>query len=319
MNRTFAVVTGLILLVLLLLFSSTFTVKYNEIAIKTRFGGADENSVVSDQGLNFKLPIVNRVAVIDRRLQLVETSMEEVELSDGIHVVVKGFLLWRVKDGTDDAPTAPIEFYKSFETVGGAKQTVGNQLRTALTGSIQEFTFDELVGQDSKLADAEERARLRLVEAVDELGVEPVVVGVSQLQLPQRAARAVVERMTATRQALAEAQRQKGQSEANRIAAEANTNAEKILAFAAQRAQEIRADAERDAAKYIEELAEDPELAIFLEWKDALERSLSQYTNLVISTDDAPFHLLERRGDSGSIPMPRSGDSDDDDTEIGGE
>lgn len=38
MTRAFAVVVGLLLLVLLVLFSTTYTVRFHEVAVKTTFG-----------------------------------------------------------------------------------------------------------------------------------------------------------------------------------------------------------------------------------------------------------------------------------------
>ena len=49
-------------------------------------------------------------------------------------------------------------------------------------------------------------------------------------------------------------------------------------AYAGRRAEEIRAEGEARAAKYLEQMQEEPELATFLVWLDALQRSLSKTT-----------------------------------------
>ncbi|MBT7351040.1 MAG: hypothetical protein HN811_01125, partial [Phycisphaerae bacterium] len=72
--------------------------------------------------------------------------------------------------------------------------------------------------------------------------------------------------------------------------------AEKILAFASQRAQEIRTEGEELAAGYLAEMGKDEQLAIFLLWVDALEKSLSENTTFIIDTNMQPWHLLEAEG-----------------------
>lgn len=308
MNKTIAVIVGLVLLLMLLLFSSTFTVKYNEVAIRARFGKADESSVVREAGLNMKIPIFDDVTSVDRRLQFVESPLEEVTTADGLQLVVRGYLLWRV---AADDPTGPLDFFRKYETAAGAAQPIRGQFRTAFAGVIAEFTFDQLMGQGSRLAEAEERVREALAAELRPDGVEPVVVGVSQIMFPPRTGKAVVDRMKATRDLLANSERQKGAAAAGRIIAEANTNAEKINAFASQRAEEIKAQAQERAAEYLDQMSEDVELAIFLEWLDALQQSLSDYTTIVLPTSMEPFHLLDHRalGAGERIPMPSRGAS----------
>ena len=116
--------------------------------------------------------------------------------------------------------------------------------------------------------------------------------------------------MQATRDVLAEGERNTGTSEAERIRTQGNTGADKIRAFANQRAEEIRARGEREAAKYLEQMGEDPELAIFLVQLDTLERTLSRNATIVLNADEvAPFHLANPRtiAASAGIPVPGSG------------
>ena len=79
MNKPIAIVIGLLLLILLLLFSTTYTVRFNEVAIKATFGRTTAGSVVREPGLHFRWPIfIDKVTKLDTRLQLVETPLEAV-------------------------------------------------------------------------------------------------------------------------------------------------------------------------------------------------------------------------------------------------
>ena len=85
----------------------------------------------------------------------------------------------------------------------------------------------------------------------------PVAVGISRIMLPPKTSSAVLSRMKATRNVLAEGERNTGQAEAERIRSEGNTWADKIRAFAVQRAEEIRAIGEREAFKYYAEMGQE--------------------------------------------------------------
>ncbi len=303
MNKPIAVIVGLVLLLLLLLFSTTYTVKFNEVAIKATFGRTTEDSVVNKPGLHFQAPIfIDKVTKLDTRLQLVESPQEEITTKDGLQLVVTAFLLWRIDT---DSETGPLDFYKRYTTIDAANDALLGQFRTTVTGVLSEYGFGDLFGQRSLLAQAEESIKEELL-VLDERGIRPVAVGISQIMLPAKTSSAVLRRMEATRDTLSETERTKGQAEAQSIRSEANTKAERIIAFAGQRAEAIRALGEEQAAEYLKEMGEDEDLAIFLSWLDALEQSLGDYTTLILDTQSEPWHLLSPGSVDfkGPIPQP---------------
>jgi membrane protease subunit HflC len=303
MNKPLAIGVGLLLLAALLLFSTTYTVKYNEVAVRATFGQADDESIVRDAGLHYRLPVfIDDIEKLDTRLQVVESALEEIQTSDELQVVVRAFLLWRV----EDEGSGPLNFFESYETVDNANQLLPGQFRTAFTGVLSEYSFADLVGEQTRLAEAEEEIRSELDRALAGRGVRPEAVGISQLVLPPKTSSAVQKRMEATRNVLASEETARGKAEADRIRSEANTVAERIRAFAEGRAAEIRAEGEVQAAEYLKQMSEgDEELAIFLVWLDALERILNRQTTVILDTTSEPFHLLDPANmASGGIPDP---------------
>jgi membrane protease subunit HflC len=303
MNRALAVGVGLLLVVLLLLFSTTYTVRFNEVAIKATFGQTDDSSVVREPGLHFQWPIfIDKVTKLDTRLQLVESPHEEITTADGLQIVVRAYLLWRIREGGE------MDFFKRYVSIDGATDQLPGQFRTAFTGALSQYEFNDLVGQESRLPAAEEAIRVAMTDALFAEGVEPVSVGISQVMLPAKTTRAVLQRMQATRNVRAEAERYKGNAEAERIQSEAKTMADKIRAFATQRAEEIRALGEVQAAKYLEQMSQDEEsedLAVFLVWLNALQRALGNNTTVVLPVEVEPFHLLTPGATSAGEPIPQ--------------
>lgn len=288
MKKALAIIVGLVMLAVLLVFSMTFTVSFNQVAIQSRFGKVDESSIVREPGLHFRLPFfADSVHLYDTRLQILESPQENIQTSDGQQIVVQGFLLWQVdRDGE-----GPLTFYQSYPDLLVARDALRTQFRDAMT-ALSEFSFNELLGKSSKLEEAEQSILKRMNAVVAE-GVEPVAVGVSRIVFKESTTSEVVALMQARRDTLADSERARGSAEAERIRSAANGAADKIIAFAGQRAQEIRTEGEELAAQYLAEMSEDEELAVFLLWLDAVERSLSENTTYIIDTAVAPWHLLE--------------------------
>jgi len=301
MNKAFAIVVGLLLLVGLLLFTTSYTVSYYEIAIRTRFGQADSASVIREPGWHFKLPFfADRVNKYDTRLQLLETPLEQVQTADRQPVVITAFVLWQV----DMEGDGPLEFAANYRSVEDASGYLLNQVRDRLA-VLGRYRFDELVGENNKLQDAEQ-ALLSALTASLPKGITPRTVGFSQLVLPPKTTTAVLARMKATTNSLAANERTRGGSEYSRIIADANSKADILTSFARQRADEIRAQGSEQAAQYLAQMQEHADFAMFLTWLTALEDMLKENSTFFLPTSTEPFHLLDpnaSRGENG-IPMP---------------
>jgi membrane protease subunit HflC len=291
MNKAFAVAVGLLLLAALVLFSTTYTVRFNEVAVRTTFGKTSTASVQTRPGVHFRFPLfADRVSKYDTRIQLNETSLVEVPTADGQSVVVRCFLLWQM----DAEPEKVLLFASSFPTSREADSALNNHLMTAVKASLGRYSFDDLIGPDSKLPAAEQDIHRQLQSVVASQGIRPVTVGISQVQLPAKITRAVLSRMQATRTKLAETERTSGQAEARRIRGNANTVVENLQAFAEQRVEQIKGGANRKAAEYLREMSQDEAFAIFLVQLDTLRASLKDTATLIFSDESAPWHLLNQ-------------------------
>ena len=116
MNRTLtAAVAGLIVLVLIL-FNTTYTVNFHELAVTTRLGRPA--GIVRDPGLHFKLPFfIDTVSKLDTRNQLVRSPMVTVQTADDQQVLVQAYLLWKIGAEDDQAQA----FHNSYSTLDSAR------------------------------------------------------------------------------------------------------------------------------------------------------------------------------------------------------
>ena len=301
MKKTVAIVVGAVILVVLLVFSMTYSISFNEVGIRTRFGKIDETSIVREPGLHFRLPFfADSVDTFDTRVQLLESPLDNLQTKDGQQIVVKAFMLWKI----DTEGNGPLAFYQSYPSIREANQILSTQFRDAVS-TLSQYDFEELIGVENILDEAEQSILDRMDSVTNE-GIKPPYTGVSRIILKEKTSQAVISRMKARRDTLAENERAKGVAEAQRITSQAQTTADKILAFASQRAQEIRARGEEQAAAYLQQMSQDENLAIFLIWLDALEQALAQNTTVILETDFAPWHLMnmDSPGEGSMIPQP---------------
>ena len=107
MKKVVAIIVGLIILAVLLLFSMTHTVSYHEVGIRSRFGKIDESSIIKEPGLHFRLPFfADSVQTFDTRTQLLKSPMDNLQTRDGQQIVVEAFMFWKIDtdgDGSIDS------------------------------------------------------------------------------------------------------------------------------------------------------------------------------------------------------------------------
>jgi regulator of protease activity HflC (stomatin/prohibitin superfamily) len=138
-------------------------------------------------------------------------------------------------------------------------------------------------------------------------GVEARSVGLSQVVLPPKTTIAVVKRMSAVQETLANLEESRGQAEADAIKSQAASQADTIRNFADQWAAEIEAVGNTEATRYYEQMKQEADLAIFLAWLDTLRASLTGSTTFVTDMTKAPFHMidLDSPTDANGIPQPQ--------------
>jgi len=298
MSRTLPLAIGAVLLLILVLFNTTYTVSFHELAVRTRFGKPE--GVERDAGLHFKMPFfIDQVTKLDTRLQLVDSPLETVMTSDQQQVVVQAFLLWKIDAGED-----ALKFYSSYGSIDEANKALEQQLQGSLR-AIGGLSFSDLVGAKSRLPDAE-KAILADLSKGSLTGIVPVTVGISQVLLPPKTTTAVLNRMAEVQKTLASTEQQRGAAEAEAIKSAARTQADTIKNFADTWAQQIAARGDQEAARYYQEMTKHRDLAIFLAWLDTLKAGLGGAPTFVTDVSHEPFHILDTGAnvDANGIPTP---------------
>jgi membrane protease subunit HflC len=270
MNLKLLIPAAVIALVLLA-YLFTDSVRFTESAVVTTFGKASEGAVREEPGLLFKLPLVNDVTKYDKRARVLRTRSLTQQTADSRPLIVQSFCVWRVSD--------PLKFFQSFGAAGqrsvehyrkAENEVLRDSLRSA-TSAVSNYRMDQLFTSDRSVfpqLESDILAGLKGTGAagtsLGDYGIEVLYVGISKALLPEQSTQAVFDRMRANRNALVRNLETQGEAEAAAIISQAENDAKRIRSFAEARAQEIRSLGDLEAQPYLAQLAENPELAVFL-------------------------------------------------------
>ncbi len=273
-----------------------FEVRQTEFAVVKRLGRplrtpAGEVQIYKP-GLHFKWPFVDRVWRHDNRLRpydLKRGQVEQVQTIDDYQVIVTTFVLWRVGDAH--------RFLKAFETTADAETKLDEVVRNSRNSVLARHRLTELVNTDSKeqkMQEVEQEilAGIRTL-AMKEYGIQVQHLGIKHLGFPEQITTNVFKRMTEERQTQVEKYRSAGREKAEKIKTEADLEARKILTEAEAEATRIRGEGDRLAASELVVFSDNPELAAFLRKLEALKRTLSKETTLILDTNTPPFDLFK--------------------------
>ncbi len=315
--RFLSLIILLFFVLAILSFSMLYTVRFTETAVVTTFGKAGENSIISEPGLRFKLPYpIQSVTKYDTRTRIINARSETQQTADDFQIIVEAYMTYRVED--------PLKFFRSFSNAGDrsidhfvkAEDDVLRDLLRSAMGQTSNFAMNDLFSpsQDaSKLPELEDRVMNALTASssagtsLEDYGIRITSVGIDRIILPEDTTDAVITRMGANRDRLAERYESEGRSQARAIEAEARSNADKIRAFAQRRADEILAKGEAEAAPYLAQQNINPDLAVFIQNIRLMRESMAKKFTLIFSTSDYGMQLFDPdilKKTDGDLPVP---------------
>jgi membrane protease subunit HflC len=274
-------------------YASAFIVHQNEQALVLEFG--KPKRVVSEPGLNWKLPLVETVDIFDKRILDIDTQTQEVTASDQKRLIVDAFARYKIVD--------PLKFYQTLRYEGGVRSRLGPIVESALRRALGAATFQDLV------RDKREHLMKQIANNVNEegkdFGLEVVDVRIKRADLPDQNQKSVFDRMRAERQREANEFRAQGAGEANRIKATADREVTIIKAEATRKGEELRGQGEAERNKiFAEAFGRDPDFFAFYRSMQAYETGLKPGdTRLVISPDSDFFKYFS--DPSGAVAPPK--------------
>ncbi|MCF7982177.1 MAG: protease modulator HflC [Pseudomonadales bacterium] len=308
-------VLSLLLAGVFVLGSSIYTVDEVEQVIITQFGKPVGEPVTS-AGLKFKIPFVQEVNPIDKRVLEWDGAPSDMPTKDKLYISVDLFARWRIID--------PLQYFLRLRDERSAQSRLddilGSETRNAVAKheliEIIRTTKDRVPLRDVVLSSTEQGNNMgalvpiekgrKLVEQeiftaaaekVGVFGIELLDIRFKRINYNESVRPKIYDRMISERRQIAERFLSEGNGEAARIRGNRVRDLNKIQSEAYRQVEEIRGLADAKATEiYATAYNQSPEAVAFYEFT----RTMASYptvigdsTTLVLSTDSDLFRFLK--------------------------
>jgi len=276
----------IIIVLAIITYLSLFTVKEINQAIVLQFG--NPKKVITTAGLQWKIPFVQNVVFLDRRILSLDPAPEEVIASDQKRLIVDAYSRFKIID--------PLKFYISL----GNEMVARSRLATIINSRIR-----NVLGKQS-LATllSEERGRQMAIiqEGVNEeakkFGIKIIDVRIKRADLPQANSEAIYKRMQTEREREAKEFRARGAEMAVTITSTADKEVTVILANADKQSEIMKGEGDGIRNKiFADAFGQDPEFFSFYRAMQAYEKALiGGETTMILSPDSDFFKFFVSTG-----------------------
>lgn len=292
---------------------SAFIVDETQQAVITRFGKIVREPI-TDPGLKFKLPIVDKINRFPKNLQQWDGDPGQIPTLDKTFIWVDSFARWKIVD--------PVKFLETVRTPFNAQARLDDIIDPAVRNFVTSFRLIETVRKSNRELDtfevgisesSDEQARRvplfgittgreKITEGIlkqaqpklDKFGIELVDVKIKRINYVDQVRESVYNRMIAERRQIAEKFRSEGKGEAKKILGDKERDLKQINSEAYRAAQEIKGRADAEATQiYADAFSIDPEFYSFSKTLETYSETLDSQSFLILSTDSDFLHYLE--------------------------
>jgi len=278
----------LIFVIGLVVYLSLFTVKEINQAIVLQFG--DPKKIITQAGLQFKIPFIQNVVFLDRRILSLDPPPAEVIASDQKRLIVDAYARFKIID--------PLKFYISV----GDERVARSRLATIINSRIR-----SVLGKQSlaTLLSEERSTQMAIIQEgvnveAEKFGITIIDVRIKRADLPQANSEAIYKRMQTEREREAKEFRARGAEMAVTITSTADRKVTVILANAQKQSEIMKGEGDGIRNKiFADAFGQDPEFFSFYRAMQAYETALiGGDTTLILSPDSDFFKFF---GNSGVI------------------
>ena len=278
----------LIFVIGLVVYLSLFTVKEINQAIVLQFG--DPKKIITTAGLQFKIPFIQNVVFLDRRILSLDPAPAEVIASDQKRLIVDAYARFKIVD--------PLKFYISV----GDERVARSRLATIINSRIR-----SVLGKQSlaTLLSEERSTQMSIIQEgvnveAEKFGITIIDVRIKRADLPQANSEAIYKRMQTEREREAKEFRARGAEMAITITSTADRKVTVILANAQKQSEIMKGEGDGIRNKiFADAFGIDPDFFSFYRAMQAYETALiGGDTTLILSPDSDFFKFF---GNSGVI------------------
>jgi len=267
-------------------YQSVFVVQEINQAIVLQFG--DPKRIITKPGLNFKIPFIQNVVYLDRRVLNLDNPPEEVIAADQKRLIVDAFARFKIVD--------PIKFYISV----GNERVARSRLVTIINSRIRSVLGTQKL---VTLLSTDRAVHMATIQndvntEAQNFGITIVDVRIKRADLPQANSEAIFKRMQTEREREAKEFRAQGAEMAAKITSTADKEVTVILANANKQSEIMKGEGDgRRNAIFADAFGRDPEFFAFYRAMQSYEKALiGGDTSLILSPDSDFFKFFGKTG-----------------------
>ena len=270
----------------LVIYLSLFTVKEINQAIVLQFG--DPKKVIAEPGLQVKIPFIQNVVFIDRRILSLDPAPEEVIASDQKRLIVDAYARFKIVD--------PLKFYVSVGDERVARSRLATIINSRLRSVLGKQSLATLLSEDrtKQMAIIQEGVNAE----AEKFGITIIDVRIKRADLPQANSEAIYKRMQTEREREAKEFRARGAEMAVTITSTADKEVTVLLANAKKQSEIMKGEGDGRRNKiFADAFGKDPEFFSFYRAMQAYEKALiGGETSLILSPDSDFFKFFGNTG-----------------------
>ena len=267
-------------------YQGVFVVQEINQAIVLQFG--DPKRIITKPGLNFKIPFIQNIAYLDRRVLNLDTPPEEVIAADQKRLIVDAFARFKIVD--------PLKFYISV----GNERVARSRLATIINSRIRSVLGTQ---QLATLLSTDRAVHMASIQndvntEAENFGITIVDVRIKRADLPQANSEAIFKRMQTEREREAKEFRAQGAEIAAKITSTADKEVTVILATANKQSEIMKGEGDGQRNRiFADAFGRDPQFFAFYRAMQSYEKALiGGDTSLILSPDSDFFKFFGKTG-----------------------
>jgi len=276
----------IIIALVIITYLSLFTVKEINQAIVLQFG--NPKKVITDAGLQWKIPFIQNVVFLDRRILSLDPTPEEVIASDQKRLIVDAYSRFKITD--------PLKFYISVGNEMVARSRLATIINSRLRSVLGMHSLATLLSEErsKQMAIIQDGVN---VEA-EKFGITIIDIRIKRADLPQANSEAIYKRMQTEREREAKQFRARGAEMAVTITSTADKEVTVLLANAKKQSEIMKGEGDGQRNKiFAEAFGKDPDFFSFYRAMQAYETALiGGDTSLILSPDSDFFKFFGNTG-----------------------
>ncbi|MBN1880229.1 protease modulator HflC [bacterium] len=302
-----------IVIALMIVSGAFYRVNETDQVIITQFG-KPVGDPITDAGLHFKIPFIQEVNRIEKRVLEWDGRPNEMPTKDKTYLIVDTFARWRIKDATQYF----LRLRDERSALSRLEDILGSETRNAIAKNelievirstkgrepYQDPSLTEVSGDIGTLypiergrAVIEQEILQKAAVKLADFGIELLDVRFKRIHYNESVRERIYGRMISERQQIAERFRSEGGGEAAKITGRRERDLQEIESEAYKRVQVIRGQADAQAAEIYANAYNQSEMAAsyyaFVKTLETYDIILKQDTTLIMTTDSDLFKFLK--------------------------